>query len=325
MFNSDNPPTDPKPLGAIAVIGASTAALSLVSGLFMKALASYGWGLFIGLPVLVGFLPVAALRFVGARTRRESILVALSTTTLLFLELVFLGWEGLICIALALPLLLPLIILGAFLAHAMFHARALRPSGPGAAAVLAVVGLAAAESRGTEPGPVFVAADSILIQAAPERVWREMVDLKSVPPPSSLLLRTGLACPQTVRIPRPGAGGTRLCTLSTGQVLERIDVWEPGRRLRWQAPSTPPPMREVNPFHAVDAAHLHGYFDAFQGEFVLERTASGATRLTRRTWYRHNLQPAGYWKFWCDLAATEAHGLVLQEIRRLAESRQEGS
>ena len=79
-------------------------------------------------------------------------------------------------------------------------------------------------------------------------------------------------------------------------------------------------MAEINPFGKVDAPHLHGFFEAFRGEFELSALPGGATRLTRRTWYRHHLEPAWYWTWWCDRAATEIHALVLNEIRRLAES-----
>lgn len=285
----------------------------------MRSVAIYGLALFLGVPVLIGFLPAAALRLAGPHTFFQCYLFALSTAGLLVIALLVFAWEGMICILLALPLELPLIALGASLAYSLFHKASVPPLGPGMAAVAAILGISVSEARDLRPGPSYVASDSILIRATPERVWKEIVHLRKVPPPSGLMLRTGIACPQSVRLPRPGEGGTRLCTLSTGQILEHIDVWEPSRRLRWTALSTPPPMTEVNPFRSVDAPHLHGFFEAYEGEFAIEPTESGTTRLTRRTWYRHNLRPAPYWQLWCGLAASQAHDLVLKEIQRLAE------
>jgi hypothetical protein len=318
MFKNNRNSQDRVAAVAVTIVVLSVVLLSLLSGLLMRTMALYGLGLFVGVPVLIGFLPAAALRLTGPQTFLRCLLIALTTALMLVIELFLRAWEGAICIAMALPLAFPLLVLGAALAYALFHKGSLRPTGPGVAGLVAVVGLSVSDAS-LQRAPSYVTADSVTIDATRQRVWNEIVNLKTVPAPSGLLLKTGIACPQSVRIPRPGQGGTRLCTLSTGQILERIDVWEPGRRLRWTALSTPPPMTEVNPFGPVDAPHLHGFFEAFRGEFVLETEESGATRLTRRTWYRHNLQPAAYWKFWCDLAAREAHDLVLQEIRRLAE------
>lgn len=109
-------------------------------------------------------------------------------------------------------------------------------------------------------------------------------------------------------------GGTRVCTMSTGLMLERIDGWEPGRRLSWRALSTPPPMTELNPFGEVDAPHLHDFYRNVRGEFFLERIGD-VTRVTRRTWYEHDLYPSAYWRIWCDIGASKIHRLDLEHVR----------
>lgn len=328
VFNSvgGRDPDAPEPnrwRGAFWTVVVAAVSAVLIAGLgqvLTLSLGNYRWALFVGTPFLMGLLPVALLRLLGPQGFSRCCTVA-GLTGGLFVARMLLGrWEGLICILMALPIVLPMIAAGVVAGHELFHRNRVRPTGPTFTAAVAVFGLALTESRNVRPVPEFTAADSIVIHAAPERVWDEIVNLKAMPSPRGLLLRSGVACPRTVRLVRAGQGGVRICTLSTGQILERIAIWEPGRQLRWTSASTPPPLEELNPFGKVDAPHLHGYFETFQGEFVLEPLPGGSTRLTRRTWYRHHLAPAGYWRWWCDRAATQIHALVLQEIQRLAEA-----
>jgi hypothetical protein len=150
-------------------------------------------------------------------------------------------------------------------------------------------------------------------------VWTAIVRLDRLSPPRDWVLRTGIACPESTRITEGAVGGTRVCTLSTGTLREKISVWAPGQRLRWRAETTPPPLREINPFGEVDAPHLHGFYTNTQGEFALQRLGPGKTLVTRRTWYRHNLYPSGYWRLWCDFAASRVHRYVLGELKARAE------
>lgn len=195
--------------------------------------------------------------------------------------------------------------------------------------MIAFVALAAAAAW--EPAlhddrvPLYAAADSIVIDGTPEEVWSALVALSDVPKPDDLFFRAGIATPQKTKIVACESGGLRVCTLSTGTLLERIDVWQPGTRLGWRALSTPPPMKELNPFGDADPPHLHGTYRNLRGEFALERIDAHRTRVTRRTWYEHDLYPSFYWRIWCDLGASKVHRLVLEHLRHETEVRRGGS
>jgi hypothetical protein len=178
------------------------------------------------------------------------------------------------------------------------------------------------EPRLQSAPPLEIVEDSIAVQASPAEVWDAVVRLDRVPAPSDWMYRAGVACPQRTRIESPRAGGYRVCTLSTGQLVEQIEVWRPGRTLRWHARSTPPPMRELNPFYDhVDPPHLHGYYDSPRGEFAIGRIGLNRTRLTRRTWYSQQLRPNAYWAFFCEMAISQIHRTVLEHVRDMAEGR----
>lgn len=222
---------------------ATLAAIAFAAGVWflIDRLTSYGWTTFVAEPVFLGFTASALLAIGGPARPLVAFATAMLAGFMVAFAALIAGFEGAMCIFMSLPLVAPLVLLG--------------------------------------------------------------------------------ACPQCTRIVEPRAGGRRVCTLTTGVLMERIDDWRPGERLSWQAVSTPPPMHELNPFHEVDAPHLHGTYRNIRGEFALERVGPRITRLTRRTWYSHDLYPSLYWTMWCDMGASKIQRFMLDEVRRAAETR----
>jgi hypothetical protein len=277
----------------------------------------YAIVLFFFVPLATGFAAVAALRAGGRPTLGQSFLTSLGSGALVIASFLALGKEGIVCVFLALPIALPWMIFGAWFAFEMLHRRRKPPIASTATLILAVMISMRIEMSMHKTPPVIAVADSVVIDAEPASVWNAILGLDSVPPPSDWIYRAGLACPQRTRIVRAGAGGERRCELSTGELVERIDVWQPGHRLQWTSLSTPPPIRETNPFYDdVDAPHLHGYYTSPRGEFVLERLGPHRTRLTRRTWYSQRLYPAIYWRLWSEMGISHIHDTVLEQVSR---------
>jgi hypothetical protein len=305
----------------IAMLVASIAGVLAMLAIYASGV--YGIALFIGVPLFLGFSVTALMALGRPRTLGQSFLWSVLTAFVLSLAFLVTGREGLICIVMALPLALPPILLGSLGAWTLFHRRRLARAREGviaAAVIVAMLISVEASLRPAASGATLVVSDDVDIAAAPEEVWRTIVTLGEIEPPRDMIFRAGAACPQRTKIVAGEPGGLRVCTLSTGTLLERIDRWEPGRRLAWQALSTPAPMRELNPFRDADPPHLHGFYRNVRGEFELTRTARG-TRLTRRTWYQQDLYPAFYWRLWCDFGASRVHRLVLGHVRAASERR----
>jgi hypothetical protein len=302
-----------------AIVGATVIAGS-VAWTATYGLGSYGWTLFLGVPLLLGYVAVSLYRIGGPKRLLRCVGVACLAAVTCSFGFLLLGWEGIICIVVTIPLGLPLVILGACLAYWSVHKRRSHPATTSLTLTVFVVVLAVLESQQKPLVPVFTKSTSLQVEASPAEVWQAIIRLERMPPPDDWLLRTGVACPQTVRIESAEAGGLRFCRLSTGELVERIEVWRPESQLRWRALSTPPPMQELNPFRKADPPHLHGFYRNLQGEFTLEPLSSRSTLVIRRTSYQHNLYPAQYWRFWCDLAAERIHLFVLRHVKRIAEA-----
>ncbi len=272
----------------------------------------YGWTVFIIVPVLLGGL--ASWVFRPATGTRAANLGALAVIAALC-SVLLVKWEGLICIAMALPLALPLGAFGGWLAYEAGRRR-LEAQG---VAMLLLFSPASLFWDAKAVPPVFEVRSAIEIAATPEQVWKHVVSFSELPEPQDWFFRAGLAYPKRARIEGSGPGAIRYCEFSTGPFVEPIEVWDQPRLLRFRVTENPPPMHEWSPYARVLPKHLHGYMVSKHGQFKLTRLPNNHTLLEGTTWYQHGLWPAHYWRLWSDAIIHRIHLRVLTHIQMLAE------
>ena len=146
-----------------------------------------------------------------------------------------------------------------------------------------------------------------------------MVAFPPLDEPREWLFRTGVAYPVGAVIEGRGPGAVRRCRFSTGEFVEPITMWEPGRRLAFDVAAQPEPMRELHPWADPHPPHLDGTFESVRGEFRLDPLPGGRTRLSGTTWYRVHMGPQAYWAVWSDAILHRVHGRVLNHVKGLAE------
>jgi len=173
----------------------------------------------------------------------------------------------------------------------------------------------------TAKPPVYSVTTKMVVNAAPERVWRYVVAFPDIAAKPDWQLSTGVAYPIRTRIEGTGVGAPRDCDLSTGIVKEFVTAWDEPRLLRFVVTATPPSMKETGLYGPVNAKHLNGYYIAKQGQFELTPLPGGRTLVTGTSWYQHGLWPAEYWRWWSDAVVHHVHHRVLEQIRLLSESR----
>ena len=298
--------------------------ITLVGVLLLGAVAIYGMGdygltVFVLLPFLIGFLPAYLL------SRREWVPVGrayrlgFATLFLSYLSVFVLALEGMICLLMALPLALLASWLGAYVAYAMQDPA---QRGPGAAAplvLLATTLLCLSVDAVREAAPARPVTTTVVVDAPPATVWGQVVSFDSITAPRGWLFRTGVAYPVDARIEGRGAGAVRYCNFSTGSFVEPITVWDEPRQLAFAVREQPTPMSELNPFGAVHPPHLeHGYWVSERGQFLLTDLGDGRTKLAGTTWYRTDLRPERYWRWWSDFIVHRIHRRVLDHIAEKA-------
>ena len=315
-------------LGSAALSLTITVPLGLMTALLgIRGLTTYGWGIFIALPFTMGFTASLIYGYRQPRTIWGCIGVASLSVALLGAAFLAMAVEGMICIAMAAPIALPLAAFGGVFGYLIQRGRWLTQATPAAlsVALLFVPGIEWMEHATAPPPLTFVVRSSLDIQASPEKVWHEVIAFSQIPPPTEWIFRTGIAYPIRAEMLGSGVGAERHCVFSTGAFVEPIEVWDEPRLLKFSVTANPAPMEEWTPYPHIDPPHLHGFLVSNGGQFRLSPLPNGGTRLEGTTWYHHGLWPAQYWRMWSDEIIHRIHMRVLRHIRDEVERQGQGS
>ncbi|MEO5772817.1 MAG: hypothetical protein ABIQ32_01685 [Sphingomicrobium sp.] len=279
---------------------------------------AYGWGLFVGTPLIVG-LTTAYL------ANRRLLLSAGKTTNLVIaaaalgsLALIMFALEGLVCVILVSPLGAFAAAIGGWVGREIAIKR---HHGGKSLYCIALLPLAFAAEAATPPAALIMSSESLEIAAPPERVWEATIAPGRIDVPANAVARAGLAYPLGSRIRGSGVGAIRLGLFSTGTAIERVTEWKPGKRLTFEVLQQPPAMEEMSPYRRVHAPHVHGYFETGETRFEMHGLANGKTRLMITAAHRLRIDPLPYWEPIARWAIRENCRRVLEDIRLKAEAR----
>jgi uncharacterized membrane protein YhaH (DUF805 family) len=311
-----------RPQQMMRAISASLLLGAVMVGIAIYGLETYGVALFFGTPLVMG----ACCGFVYNRPQPQTGTLGVVCLTMLIAAglLLLLAFEGLICILMAAPLVLPLAVFGAFIGKSIADSsRSTYSSMIPAIVVLPM--LSGAECLRAPPQEVVVVT-AIEIDAPPEAVWDHVIAFPELPEPQEWYFRMGIATPLRARIEGHGIGAIRYCEFTTGTFVEPITVWDRPNRLAFDVTNQPDPMFEISPYRHLHPPHMeHETLRSDRGEFRLVRLANEGTRIEGRTWYRFKMYPQGYWTLWSDMFIHRIHQRVLRHIKTLAERRDEAA
>lgn len=277
---------------------------------------SYGLILFVAAPLLAGCLSASVCSYGSAASLSDCLKYSMYPFYVSAVLLLLLRVEGLICLAMAAPLAIPLALLGGWIA---FKAqRGLPPAAITGCFLILLPGGILVGPHGPSK-QWFTVTTPMIVNAPPEVVWNRVVSFPDVAPPDNWLFRAGVAYPVRTGIQGSGPGAARQCVLSTGVMEEKVTAWDPPHLLRFSVNSTPPAMKELSPWKDLDAPHLHGYYVSREGQFRLTPLPGNRTLVEGTSTYRHGLEPAQYWRLWSDYVVHQVHGRVLRHVKQLAE------
>ena len=223
-----------------------------------QVLHSYGWGVFVGIPFAFPMISVILYGYHRPRPLADCMWLGMLWLGVAYGAMLVVAFEGIICLVMALPLAIPVVLLGS----AVGYSIQARPPGASEIGRLLLVLIAAlptmigAEAVNRPEAPQFAVRTSVEIEAAPDRVWGHVIRFDPLPPPADWVFRAGLAYPVRAQIDGQGVGAIRRCEFSTGPFIEPIEVWDQPRLLRFAVTSNPPAMREWNPFAEIHPPHL---------------------------------------------------------------------
>lgn len=244
---------------------------------------------------------------------------ALITLALICLITVVFFAEGIVCIIMAVPILIPGLMLGVFAAQGTTRWWKNRR---GAMMVVALPLLVLPlEIRVDWPDYTGFVSTEVIIAAPPETVWANTVEIRDIDPatlrftPSHNLMF--FPRPLDARIDREGVGAVRSLQWTRGiRFRENITEWQKNRRLGWTFGFDPESIpAEID-------SHLRPDSEAselLRGEYVLEPLPDGRTKLVLTTHYKVSLPWNGYGRWWANRLLSDFHSVVLDVVKRRAE------
>jgi len=297
------------------VLGTAIVAFSAVF------LGEYGWTLFLALPLFLGFSSVAIYAPRGNKSFLRCLAVSLSSLVTIGVFIIFLAIEGLVCLVMALPIAVPMMAIGAFIAYGIIRQWINNKTARVISAVLffllpIFMGFEAADNSQPELHRVVT---SVEIDAPIDVVWKNVVTFSHIQKAPEGILNLGFAYPIDARIEGEGVGAVRYCNFTTGPFVEPITVWQEPNMLAFDVAEQPAPMKELTPYNEIHAAHLQ-YIRSQKGQFRLYEK-DGKTVVEGTTFYTHDIAPDAYWKLLSDEIIGKIHLRVLTHIKEVSERR----
>ena len=291
--------------GGLAVVHGVLARFIFDRGSAGAVFAVMSLAFFLVVPFVLGVLTV---RGVDAPSRTFRIFAPWVPMLTVVLATVAVGWEGMICVVMALPILLLMASAGGM----MTYSEQLRSRGSLPLLLALPYLVAPLEARLPEPERFGETVTSIDIAAPPSVVWPLIASVDSIRPEEqrpALYLALGFPKPISATLSRPGVGGVRFARFEHGLTFtETVTEWVPERRLAF----TIHPNTTLVPPTALDSHVMVGgpHFDVMSGTYELHPLAGGrSTRLVLRSTHRLTTRVNPYAEWWVErvMASIQNH------------------
>jgi hypothetical protein len=279
-----------------------------------------------GVPLSVGFLAVAIAERRAPMAWGLWLVLPWAPATLSLGAALLLGWEGIICIFLWLPLFLVLSTLGGVAAGLW---RRLQRRRLGAAAItgalLVPLVAAPAENLLKAPRELRTVVTVIEVAAGPAEVWDQIAEVPEIRPHEHRFSWThalGFPRPVAAVCPRGGVGAVRQATFERGVLFaETVTRWEPGRALEFSIRADPVPPGTLDQHVTVGGA----YFDVLEGSYRIEPLGPGRVRLHLASRHRLSTRFNAYAALWTDFILRDVQRYILEIVARRAERAARGA
>lgn len=275
------------------------------------------------LPLVIGALVVAAAEEQLRRSWWFRIFGSWPAVCLCLLVAVLVGWEGSICLIMAIVVMLPLATIGGVISGIVLsridrdrlHASVLLPI------LFSPLASAYIESYLELPVIHRTAETAIDIAATPGDVWQEIIRVPKISEPiDGLFYRMGFPKPVQATLSHEGKGGVRRAEFEGGLLfIETITEWQPEQVLSFAIAADPSSV----PVTTLDEHVVVGgrYFDVLEGTYRIERRDDGTTSLHLSSRFRISTRFNFYAGWWARLLMTDIQESILTVLKSRAEKR----
>lgn len=280
----------------------------------------YGWTVFLVIPFIIGFLPPYINGKLSEISKKESYNLSFITLGIVLIGLLIFAIEGMICIAMSLPIIALLVWLGSYLGFKANYGKWINPTNTTIGLLIICISSMSFDYS-NEPENLIPVRTTVIINSNIESVWKNVVTFEKIEEPNDWIFKTGISYPTNATIKGTGVGAVRYCNFTTGSFIEPITTWNEPNLLQFNVKEQPIPMNEFNPFWEIHPPHLEGYFKSYKGQFKLTKIGENKTKLEGTTWYKVDITPEIYWKAWSNFIVHRIHKRVLNHIKIKSENK----
>ncbi|WP_158826657.1 hypothetical protein [Mucilaginibacter lacusdianchii] len=261
---------------------------------------------FVIIPLLMGIISAWFWRDSNLSSNKLTGYSCMNAFIAILLSFIFLG-EGMICLIIVSPLLMVLVIAGAFIGKSMFNKNN-QTLNISILSLMAVVFFADASTPHRYDNMV---ADEVQINAPVSQVWQHVVAFKRIEEKNKYwLFKAGMPSPVQATVDGYHVGAGRKCIFSNGYVFdEKIVTYDVNRNLTFDIT------------HQPRDPEIMGHIDILRGQFLLKDNGNNTTTLIGNSWYRLYVFPAWYYDTWAKSITRNVHIRVMEHIKELSESK----
>lgn len=256
----------------------------------------YGVTLFCALPIALGIAT-------GLMPDRRVALIGLGFALICFLIGLFsFGLEGAVCLIMALPIVLPFIIVGSLVAEAIKRYRIKRKENKIYISTLPFVLFIASTLLESFLGSSQIeesVSSTIIVPDSRMEVYEKIIAVDTVDVKLNILHKLGLPVPLKCILTEEKIGGLRICEFKEGQIIETITEFRKGELLRM----------DVTEFDIKGRTWLTFNEDIYE----IDEHAEG-TAVKRTTTYYSKLKPRFYWREIEKLTIKSEQDLVFRNL-----------
>lgn len=269
------------------------------------------------LPAVIGMVHVYIRSRTTEMTYPRAIFEPMLPSALCLVLSLVIHWEGTICLAMALPIMLALAALGGVIMRLVLNHKA--KNLVFATFVFLPIPLSFAEQVVPLPQEMQIVSNEIRIKAPAATVWKKIVRVEKITEPqSSLFFSMGFPKPVEAVLTGDGVGQTRLATFERGlEFVETVTAWRENEKLAFTIKADP----KMTPLTTLDEHVTVGgaFFDVLSGTYEIEKIAANEVKLRLYSQHRISTHFNFYARIWSRYLMGEIQSNILGVIKKRAE------
>lgn len=271
--------------------------------LLVLGFTQYGISMFCVFPIILG---VATGIIPDRRGAVQGLVVGLSS---FFILLLITGYEGVICLIMAAPIVSVLVFIGYLISYLSNRKKNKASTKTYVTLIpfLFFVASSGIESSIDNNQTKQMVTSSIVLPFSANQVYDEIIHVDTVKAEKGILHRLGLPRPLNCTLTEEKIGGLRICEFEDGKIVETITAFKRGEYLKM----------EVTEFGLKGRSWLRFDEDIYEIKEVKQ-----GTQISRTTSYFSELKPRWYWSKIEALTIKAEQDLVLRNLKLDLDARQ---